>query len=98
MFPCDTEQTPAAYDPRRVLGDPQAVRDILRGLRLRGSTVHVVLGNYAVANGRLAVPHVETLLLDELQRLGFGSVAADTALGVIQYRRPVSLPAMDLRD
>lgn len=97
MFPRETEATPAIYDPQRVLNDPHAVyedvREILSMLLPAGS-VYVVFGNYAVAQGQLAVARVESLLVAELQHAGFQAVAADTALGMIHYRRepPARMP------
>lgn len=90
MFPRETEATPAVYDPHRVLNNPHAahedVREILSMLQPARS-VHIVFGAYAVAHERLAVGHVESLLVAELQHAGFQVVAADAALGMIHYRR-----------
>ena len=89
MFPVETEATPAIYNPQRVLNDPRAAHEdaaeILSALA-PGGTVHVVFGNYAVAQSRLAVAQVESLLVAELERAGFRAIAADTALGMIHYR------------
>jgi len=91
MFPLDTEATPAAYDARRVLNDPDAGRAdaeiIFAMLHAPADVVHVVFGNYAVTRGRLAVATVESLLVGELQRRGFRPIATDLRLGTIAYRR-----------
>jgi len=95
MFPRETEATPAVYDPQRVLRDPGAVREDVRDIlwmRRPGGSVHVVFGNYAVAHERLAVAPVESLLVTELQRLGFQPVATDLKLGTMQYRRVTPSP------
>ncbi len=91
MFPRETEQTPGAYDPRRVLQEPATVRDevadLLLGVPPSAGKVHVVLGKFARAKGQLAATKIDTLLLDELQHQGFRKAGADVDLGIIEYQR-----------
>ena len=91
MYPRETELTPGAYDPTRVLSAPQTVRDEVADLLLTvpppTGRVHVVLGKFARANGRLAATKIDSLLLDQLQRQGFRPADANVELGIIEYRR-----------
>ena len=91
MYPRETESAPAVFDPSRVLAAPETVRidvdDLLLGLPSERGTVHVVLGKFATAPGRLAVQRVDNLLLRELERRGFRVVDTDPVQGIMRYRR-----------
>ena len=72
MFPRETERTPGAYDPARVLGSPSAAHADLADFLLAAdpraaTTVHVVLGKFGTARDRLAVTRVDSLLLQALE-------------------------------
>ena len=90
MFPRETEQTPAVYDPIRVKHSPQAVRedtgDFLRGLAPTGN-VHVVFGKFRAGGGRLTIPPIDSRFVAELRRRGWGLASAEPDLGIARYRK-----------
>lgn len=96
-FPRVPGAMPAQSDLDRHARSPEVIRadveEYLVALAGAPASVWVVMGTYAIDAGGLSVSPENTLLLQELGRLGFTPASFDAALGILEYRRRAHAPA-----
>lgn len=92
LFPRETEQTPAAYDPHRVLHSPEEVRkDVQDFITMLGAARNfwVAFHSSNFSMGRLEVPTPDSFLVEELERLGFypSPMSTDEVTDIYRFAR-----------